>query len=514
MTRSTRVALWATGVLGAAFVLIAVAQGVLRIVHSDWVFAFSEGPVLASIHTFANSRSLSDLYPAGQWAGDPPLLLTLYSPIYLVISGVLVHLTGTSQTFLTARVLSLGALIIALALPIRIALRRGLDWRLVILVVGALVTTPGIRNLTAAAQVDVLALMWAGLGIMVLVPDRTDEGSPGRAALVAAGLFFWLAFFTKQNFVAAPLAVFVYTFSRNRFRALAFAAGLSAAVLIGLVWLNSVTGGGYFANTVRALLGASDIRNVTAILRASAPLQWVGWVGLLALLAARKLRWGVPELYAGAVWLLHLASMLKTGASVNYLLEPLFATFLLAACRAPAGPPATATLVSRTKPALGLVVAWVAVATMPLAYDSASEAAVMVRQDLGYSVQADSDSPPLLDVYYFPAILAHGVRPYLNDPFAFGTLYQAGQWTAEGLVTDLRGQRIPYVMTTTDLSVGPASPGLFTEELGHGYFWRIPAIWQAITAAYEPVTITAPYIWTPRDPLGVAEDALGASGDI
>lgn len=505
MTRSTRVALWATGILGATFTLIALAQGVLRIVHSDWVFVFSEGPMLASIHTFANSGSLSDLYPAGQWTGDPPLLLTLYSPIYIVISGFLAHLTGTSQTFLTARTLSLGALILALSLPVRIALRRGLDWRLVLFVAGALVTSPGIRNLTAAAQVDVMALMWAGLGIMVLAPDRSDDGSPGRVALVVAGVFFWLAFFTKQNFVAAPLAVFVYTFSRTRFRAFGFAAGLSVAVAVGLVWLNSVTGGGYFANAFRALLGASDIGNVTAILRASAPLQWVGWVGLLALLAARKLRWGMPELYAGAAWLLHLASMLKTGASVNYLLEPLFATFLLAACRTPVGPSATAMLASRAKPGLGLAAAWVAAATMPLAYESASEAAVLARQDLGYSIQAYSDSPPLLDVYYIPAILEHGVRPYLNDPFAFGTLYQAGQWTAEGLVDDLRRQRIPYVMTTTDLSVGPAPPGFLTEELIHGYFWRIPAIWQAITEAYVPVTDTAPYIWAPRDTLGAAD---------
>ena len=171
-------------------------------------------------------------------------------------------------------------------------------------------------------------------------------------------------------------------------------------------------------------------------------------------------------------------------------------------------------LASRARLALGSAAAWVAVATLPSAYDSASMAAVVARQDLGYSIQADSDSPPLLDVYYIPAILAHGVRPYLNDPFAFGTLYQAGQWTAEGLVADLREQLIPYVMTTTDLSIGPAPPGQFTEDLGHGYFWRIPAIWQAITAVYAPVTDTAPYIWTPRDTLGAAEDALGVSGVI
>lgn len=115
----------------------------------------------------------------------------------------------------------------------------------------------------------------------------------------------------------------------------------------------------------------------------------------------------------------------------------------------------------------------------------------------GHVSVAEFEGFPLVDAAFFPAVLARGGRPWINDPFAFGVLEETGQWDPARLVSDLDSRTIPFALTVVDVGAEPAPPGVGTEELLFAYFWRSDAIWTALNGSYErsrsgPLTVFLP----------------------
>lgn len=488
--------------LNLTLLALVLAVGGLRLARPNKVFYYTEGVVVGSLAALERAGDLSELYPADGWTEDPTVL-TLYPPVYFVLASGVNRLLGREATLLGPRLLSAAALLTVLLLLGLRGLRAGLPaaWGLA-LIAGALLT-PAVYTAVAGAQPDALALLWTWIGIASAAPLWAPRAGAGRRpwAWTAAGGAFLLAFFTKQSFIAAPAAFTLALFIQGRRGAsVAFGAALSVTALVGIALLDRVTGGGYAANTIGALAGSFGWENLLGTLAASEPLQWVPLGILVGLSVAGSLRPGFPELYLVASVLLHTAAMLKAGSSVNYLLEPTLALLLLAAVRGGQRSldvsPRHGRLHSRTGFVAGLAVACVIVAGAA-GWREYSLARPWFLSGPGARV-AEFEGSPLVDPMFTPAVLDRGMRPWLNDPFAFGVLLETGRWDASGLQSDLRSGEIPFVLALVDLGLGPVPRGVGSSDLVMAYFWRAGPIWRAITEHYEPVSSAPIFLWIPK----------------
>ena len=476
----------------------------LRIARPQTVFYYTEGPVLGSLAAL-ESGDLSDLYPADDWF-EPPVVLTLYPPTYFLGAAALDRWLGSEGTFTGLRIVSAAALLGLLALLAMHTLGRRAPPAWTLALAAALLMTPGVYRLAGGAQADVLALLLTWAGITAALGTKGVDVRTGALPLLLAAVAFFFAFFSKQSFVAAPAALTLVLFLEKRIRvSLSFSVGLASVALLGVFLLDAVTSGGYLANTLGALTGASGLSNLVSSLWASRPLQWLPVVVAVFLAARGQLRLGFPEIYLIVSTCLHTAAMLKTGSSANYLLEPMFALLLLTVTRGyhlPASEAASTRVagyhgsvwVRWAVPAL-FALSFAVTATVALVEEARSTRVWMARA--GQMSVAEFEGFPLVDAAFFPAVLARGGRPWINDPFAFGALEETGQWDPSRLVSDLDSRTIPFALTMVNVGTEPAPPGAGTQELLFAYFWRSDPVWTALTGSYEqsrsgPLTLFLP----------------------
>ncbi len=476
----------------------------LRLVRTDTVFYYTEGPVLGSLAALEAGGGLSALYPADGWV-EPPVVLTLYPPMYFALAATVDRWAGSGGTFLGLRVVSAAALIGLLVLVAVHTHVRRVPPLWVMALVAAVLMTPAVYQLVGGGQADTLALFWTWVGITAALGMHSSRIRASRWLLAAAAAFF-LAFFAKQSFVAAPAALVVSLFLiGRRGTAAAFGLGLAAFALCGVFLLDSLTAGGYLANTLGALTGGSGWSNLTSSLSASEPVQWLPIVVAVLLTVRRGLRLGFPELYLLGSTLLHTVAMLKTGSSVNYLLEPTFALLLLAVSRYPARRRVTepAEIGRGRFPWFGGAAAVLLAAVIGITTVRATVREYATMQgwlaSAGSARVSEFEGYPLVDAHFFPAVLARGGRPWLNDPFAFGALEEIGQWDPSRLVADLESHRIPFALTTVALGSAPAPLGVGTREIVMAYFWRSRPVWSALTGNYRPLESGPITAWLPLE---------------
>ncbi|MAE60516.1 MAG: hypothetical protein CMJ49_04065 [Planctomycetaceae bacterium] len=474
----------------------------VRLARPGTVFYYTEGPVLGSLAALEAAGDVADLYPSDSWQ-EPPVVLTLYPPGYFLAAAAADRAFGTVGTLLGLRAVSALAFLGLLGLLALHTLRRRAPAAWVLAIAAASLITPAVYRLISAAQPDPLALFLTWLGIWAVLDPRGRRIRRGAAPLCFAGLAFFCAFFAKQSFVAAPAAVALTLAIDGRLKTgLIFAALLIVTVVVTVFLLDTVTDGGYLANTVGALTVDAGWANLWSTFVASAPIQWLPILaGVLIAGAARR-----PRDFAGLYFLgsaaLHIAAMLKTGSSVNYFLEPTFALLLLATIRWPSQDDESSLPGKRTPRRRHTVVASILAVAMFLPAAHAAWKNVPELKMWTASTMAPPplrfEGHPLVEAHFFPAVLASGERPWLNDPFAFGAMLETGRWDPARLVTELEQRRVPFALTEVNPDRGPAPQGAGSRELVFEYFWRAPPIWNALTRSYIPARAESVTAWLPR----------------
>jgi hypothetical protein len=309
---------------------LALVLAVVRAGRPNVVFNFAEGMVAGSLAAL-RAGGLAALYPP-EW-GAAPLVLTLYPPGYFLTSGALAGTLGGNAILLAPRLVSLAATLAAGIVLYRLARRRGVDPAWLAVLVGAGLVHPGVHRQLAAAQTDMLALGWTIVGAWFVL------GPPRRGTNVAALACFAMAAFAKQSFVAAPLALLIHRVLTGDARAAVRDYAMLAALAVPVVLLlQSVTGGGFLRHVLGAVAGSGSPASTARVLRDSRPELWVPLAALVGLAVRGRLRLEFPELWLALSTLLHGAATIRTGASVNYFLEPLTAVVVLGLVRA-ARPP-------------------------------------------------------------------------------------------------------------------------------------------------------------------------------
>jgi len=177
-----------------------------------------------------------NIYAQGTYDA-PPFNLNMYTPLYFaVVSSV----PGFSNSpFTTGRAVSLFFMICSLSLlvlPFRS--REGLLFGL-IGIGWLLLFRPFLIN-AAFFRMETMALFFSACTVAVL---RKNQLTFANIALAA--FFAFLGVMSKQSYIAAPVASFLFLLWRNRPRAFQFAALLCALIGLSFYLLNEWSDGGF-----------------------------------------------------------------------------------------------------------------------------------------------------------------------------------------------------------------------------------------------------------------------------
>ena len=457
---------------GYAFVQQATAE-----LRSPWSRDYGEGCTLALGALLAERGSY---FPA---LVDYPFLVANYPPVFVSVVALGHRLFG--PTLVVPRAVAFAATL-ALVLLLFRTLRLGLASRAAALAFTLLFVMPWfVTTWSALARVDTTALAFslAGLGVALA---RDDEALPWLACAL-----FWLAFFTKQNALAAPAAVLAeLALSRDRRFARALAAyAIPLATLLGLLAL--ATRGQalkhLFTYTAAASYEWDRMRESYLQLGViAAPLLLLVVAGLVLGGSEREDRRGRILLLYLLLSLAGLASIAKEGAAQNYFLEPWLATVLAAAW-------ALRRLEAR-RPRLGPawpVLAAVAAAVANYSYPSLDRLPYPLRHPERAGDWAtlqrlvhDTQGPVLSENL---SLLVLDRRPVLVEPFGIQLITEAGLFRPDRLVRDCEAKRFPLVVAESRM-------------------WDIPGFGECLERHYSPVAALGTYaVLRPRGVTALTE---------
>ena len=177
-------------------------------------------------------------------------------------------------------------------------------------------------------QVDTLAAFFA----LAAFYNYSRFHVRGDNSLWIAGVCAALALFTKQTMVAAPAAIFLCLWMRDRKKALWFGALLGGGVAAAVLAINAALDGRFLADTVFANMnpfsGAKFLLQFRYFGSVSFGLLTIVIVTFGRMLRGRSL---APGVYLVLALLVFLGTAPKIGSDTNYQIE---STLLLAVCAA------------------------------------------------------------------------------------------------------------------------------------------------------------------------------------
>lgn len=254
---------------------------------------------------------------------ERPFSFAAYPPVVPVLISLIVGMTHAGGFFI-ARLLSListvGVVMLIRAILLLYSKQR---WQATLF--SFLFFVPGFVVLwSPLARVDLPALALSLAGLYCFLRYSPRQSSHRWWAI----LLFALAFFTKQHFLFAPLALFIFLILFNRRDALRFGVGFAVAVGLGCMALTAIFGGEWFLHL---------------IVYSAAPLHFGDFLKTYLLFFSQTLFFLIPiGLWFRKKWSFYTAPLLiylvlclgavalgaKVGANINYFLEP-FASIII-----------------------------------------------------------------------------------------------------------------------------------------------------------------------------------------
>jgi hypothetical protein len=432
--------------------------------RSPWSRDYGEGCVLGMAQlAAARGNYFPDL-------ADYPYLVANYPPVFVAATALGQKAFGPSLFF--PRLLALLATLALVAVLFR-ALRARLDAATALALAAVFAMPWFVTTWAALARVDTTAILFSLAGLaLVLRRGVTKSAWP---ALV----FFWLAFFTKQNALLAPAAVLLDLALAHdrRFLRACLAYVLPLALLLGL--LVAATGGAAWQHLV-PYTAAADYEPGRM---AESYQQFAVIASPLLLLVAAALVLRPRAFLAagdGRVLLLYfilnlaaLSTIAKAGAAQNYFLEPWLATLLLAghALRQ----------LGDAEPVLRewrFAVLLVAAAVANYAYPALDRLPQALRapqnaEEFRALTKMIRETPgDLLSENL--SMLVVNRRPVLVEPFGVLLIARHGLLRTDRMVADCERGRFPLVVTEHRM-------------------WEIPGLGECLERRYQPIGDFGPY---------------------
>jgi hypothetical protein len=440
----------------------------------------AEGVVLAEARLIADG---TDPYtyqpsPAHYFYAGP------YTPFYTLLNSAAMAVVGPSFKFGRAvQLLATLAVAAWLAWAIRRAATTRLGWLIGVWVALFFVSAHLVAIWSVRVRPDMTALAWNLLGVAVLrawldLPSRASWRADvwprgavmSRLALGAA--CFALGWWTKQTFVAVPMA-FLLSAVFSRPKVAVTLGGLYAAMIaVPFALLNLLTHGGFAQKTI----GYQGSWQWAAFLRLAQPfLARYGWLLGIAVIAGCALGIQRRRVPFAACWFALSATFAlgagTSGGNHNHFVELLAAASLLVG-------QAAATLIDRGARTTGVARIWiapaVAVALVALSVGALSEregtTGWLAREYRpptaserdGYAAVAAyvANSPGPVYSTNVGILVVTGQQVRVTDPFTMATEVRLGRWDDASLVADVEAGKYPLIaLSYNDVaSLDPALP--------------------------------------------------------
>jgi len=440
-------------------------------VRSDFSWDDSEPEILNLAWRLAHGESIY------RGIDGPPYAFAAYPPVYFAVVAGLMKLTGLS--FLPAKLLSfLAALSIGWAL-----VRLNREWNKQgqggLWAACLLFLIPAFLYNALRSQVQMLAVALSIWSLILFMRNRRIE------TLVLSPLLAVLAFYTKQTQIALPLGMAIYLALRNRRWFIPYVSVVVVSGLIPFIWLQRVTGGNFFLDTVQLARLNYHVRMIPLIFMHHAG-PMVIFIVVACSLFYRRIRNAKPEpidCYFAGVFFLTLLSLGRVGAHGQYVLELLVVTmiYLLRATDLP-------TVRGRE--------AWVAAQVLLLILYA--PAFVFLEEGLWDipANRASSEIYSMIRTQSGPILSQQGSFPLFGrgeiyiQLFHFAELSQSGLWDQSQVLNEIFRRRFSYVITEFPIEK-PAMEETIKERF-------TPEMISALQKSYRRAAVFYPYfVYTP-----------------
>jgi hypothetical protein len=409
---------------------------------------------------------------------SPPFSFAIYPPLYFALVAFLLKFTGLS--FLPAKLLSfLAALSIGWGM---VRLHR--EWKAPgrdgLWAAFFLFLIPAFIYNAARCHVQMTAVALSVWSLVFFLRNRWP------ATLVLSPLLAVLAVYTKQSMMALPLAIVIYLAFRKPRWLLPYVLVSFIAGLIPLLWLQKITEGRFLTDTVYLARLSYDARQIPGIfMHHAGPL--ILFICLAACLAwgrFRANRWELVDVYFACVLLTTIASLGRTGAHGQYVVELLVVTllFLLRTTGLPSMQGRNVLVAVQVLCLLVYAPLFVFLEEGP--YGIASYRAA----EKIYPIVREGSGPILSDQGSFPLFTRGEI--YLQ-PFHFAGLTRAGLWDQNLLIREIDKRIFSWVIIGFDLE----NPRLSADNIER----FTPEMIEALRKNYRRrETIYPYYLYRPR----------------
>jgi 4-amino-4-deoxy-L-arabinose transferase-like glycosyltransferase len=389
-----------------------------------------------------------------------PYYSSNYPPVFSYILSLVVAQTG--PTLAAGRLLSAAAAGLAAVLVGAVVARMSQSGPAALTVGLLFLASPYVFHTTPLARVNALALLFALVGLACCL-------GRGWAWTAGAVVAFVLALFTKQTTADAVGAGLLALLLRDV--RVGVVAGLVVAFIgaVGLLLLDTVHHGAFWTNVVVGNVNPFDPKQAIDYYRNFLELHLivVALAGWQVVRAVRERRIGPFELY----WLASLVlavSVGKWGAGESYFLAPIAASVVLAGQRigelhrASELRPTLLAAIGGLLLVQGLLFSHGPLNRLgPLFVDRGAQASVLSRFPGQREIDAAADLVALLKRADGPVLLedpSYGLaigKEVVGNATHLRNLYQAGAWSPDPLVDDLRERRYAWVVLDAELYPEP-----------------------------------------------------------
>ncbi len=408
----------------------------------------------------------------------PPWVLNPYMPLYPVVAGAALRVTGLS--YWPARLISLVAFLAVVLALVHLARRCGRGASEALWSAALLLLVPATLYNFARPHPQMLAValsLWA----FVLFE------SPRRlAAELLSPLLAVLAVYTKQDQFVMPLALGAWLLWRDRARFLRYAAAVAVLGLAPVPFLQAATGGTFLDSVVSMNFLPYDPAQIAFVLLEHAGI-FLGFLGLAVVrLWARARRLEVEPLDACFALLVPVtvASLGRAGAHGQYVVELLVlgVAYLLRHGGLRFGPGREPVACVQLALLLAYAPAFVLLQEGPWDW-AALRSAPAVR-----ALLSTEPGPILSQQGSFPLFTRGEIHVQL---FHFAALARLGRWDQRPLLREAEEGRLAWVVTESPLEAEPDDDARerFTPEL-----------WSALARHYVRRAFHYPYyVYRPRE---------------
>lgn len=301
------------GIAAAGMAVVLAALWCAVVLHSDFSEDDAEPEILNQAWRWLHHE------PLYRGTEQPPYVFAAYPPIYYVVVGSLLRLSGLS--YLPAQVVSLlsaGAILVCLYLFSR-RNAESESWPLALLFL-----TPAFFISAFRCHPQMFATACTIWSAYLFVSARPP------LSLILSPLLAALAIYTKQSQIALPLAAMGYLALTSYKRLLIYTSVFGLATGIPFVWLQWTTHGYFFYDIVTlAALQYSFAQIPLWLYKLLGPLVvFLIWACLRATRTLLSRTWGFLDVYFTIVVVLSVVSIGRVGSDSQYVLELVVLIFL------------------------------------------------------------------------------------------------------------------------------------------------------------------------------------------